>query len=399
MVKVVMLGELPPINKGGVGVHIQHLSKEIAKYTDKVIIISSSNENSHIKNKKIEIYFRKIPYERKYKTFQSNFVKVLTANKLLKNIDIIHSHGIFSPFHFLLNNKIPLVITVHGYSSMETVTSGRIKPNSLQFKFMRFIEKKTVERADAVIAVGKTIRKWIIEELGAVPEKVFYVPNGIDPQVFKPWIEKERNKLKKQISLELNIPKKSNTILFTKHFTPRYGFQFIIPALPQILKEHPNIYIIATNEDDHLPKMRDLARKYNVEKNIIFTRRVSIEYLVGLYNIADVFVHPSINEQETFGISLIEAMACELPVIATAIGGPKEILEEGMKQMGKPVGLLIPPKNPKAIADAVIYLLEHPDEARKMGRRARKYVLKNYTWEIVAKKTLEVYEYALQNHK
>ncbi len=390
--KIVMVGELPPVNVGGFGVHITNLSQNLAKYAE-VTVITSGKKNEVINKNNIKIYSRKIPFEKRYTTFQRDFVKISFLNKLKTQYDLIHYHGLFSPFGFLLNDRVPLVITVHGYASFETASSGRIKPNSIQFKFARKVERKTVKRADAVIAVGKTLRKWLIEELGAEPEKVFYVPNGIDPEVFKPinFNEKEKREIKRKYGM----PEDSIILLFTKHFTLRYGIEYILKSLKFLLKNQERIYLVATNDDNYLPKIKNLARDLNVYNRCIFTGRLPLQELVKLYNVADVFLHTSINEQETFGISLIEAMACELPVIATAVGGPKEILKEGKKHMGKNVGILIPPKDPEAIAQAITYLLEHPEEAREMGKRAREFVLKNYTWDMVAKKTIDVYRYAI----
>ena len=389
MMRIAILGELPPTNPGGVGVHISNLSRYISNHAE-ITIISTGKKNEVKKKNGIHIYFRKIPFEKRYTTLQRDFVKISFLNKLKARYDLIHYHGLFSPFGFLLNDKIPLVITAHGYSSFETVAHGRIKPNSIQFKFMRWMEKKTVERADAVIAVGETLRRWIIEELGAEPEKVFYVPNGIAPEIFKPIPPGE-------ISLNNKI-NGDPILIFTKHFSPIYGAKDLILAFKEILMLYPNAKLIMLGDNRYKNEVVSFSKEINVYNNIYFVGRVENKKVPYYLSLADIFINPT-RTQETFGISLIEAMACEVPVIATAVGGPKEILDEGKRQMGKDVGILIPPKNPKAIADAIIYLLEHPEEAREMGKRAREFVLKNYTWDIVAKKTLDVYKYAIENHQ
>ena len=87
-------------------------------------------------------------------------------------------------------------------------------------------------------------------------------------------------------------------------------------------------------------------------------------------------------------------MACGKLVVATAIGGPKEIIDGGDN-----VGMLIPPKDSNAIANAIIYLLDNPDEVNQMGENARKYVKSKYNWEKIVEKISEVYQYALDTHK
>ncbi len=398
--RILMIGWYKPQVGGGSHV-IQNLVNQF-KNEHKIYVINMEEKGlptglGHWKDGNVDVYQEKMFYFKRYTQIQTYLQTTKRALLLSNKVDIYHVHGPFFAGVGFIDKRKPLISTFHGYPSLETLSSDRVKPDSIEFKFMRWVEKKTVERADAVIAVGKTLRKWIIEELGAEPDKVFYVPNGIDPEVFKPinFNEKERREVKRKYK----IPEDSIILLFTKHFTPRYGIRYILKSLRFLLKTQKKIYLVATNDDEYLPKIKNLARDLNVYNRCIFTGRLPLQELVKLYNVADIFLHTSINEQETFGISLIEAMACELPVIATAVGGPKEILEEGKKQMGKDVGILIPPKDPEAISQAIIYLLEHPKEAREMGKRAREFVLKNYTWDMVAKKTLDVYRYAIEKHQ
>ena len=95
------------------------------------------------------------------------------------------------------------------------------------------------------------------------------------------------------------------------------------------------------------------------------------------------------------GLPIVEAMACEMPVISTSVGGPKEVIKKGKKQMKRDVGILIPPKDPKSIAEAVSHLYKDKEESVSMGKAAREYVIRNYSWEKNAKKVLEVYDFAM----
>jgi glycosyltransferase involved in cell wall biosynthesis len=308
---------------------------------------------------------------------------------------LYHAHGAFFAGIGFLDRRKPLVLTIHGYLSLETISTGRIKNDSMQFEFMSWVEKMSVKRADAIIAVGNKIREWIINELEAEPNKVFYIPNGVDTTRF---VSHDLNLSEiKLIKSDFGLPVNSKIILFTKHFTPRYGIQYAVRALSLILKKDPDVILVATNEDNYLNKTRALARTYGVDSSCVFMGRLPEDDLIKLYNISDVFIHPSIDDLETFGISLIEAMSCGKPVISTAVGGPKEILENGKIQMGRDVGILIPPEDVESIAESVIYLLCHPEEAREMGRHAREYVLRNYSSDLIAEKILEVYNYVLAN--
>jgi len=391
---IAMIGEYPPTHLGGVGSHIQGISRELQKQI-KIMVITIGTEKKSWQDNQVQIIQEKIWYPYRYTTLQVFFQTARKAWTYRKIIDLYHVHGAFFAGVGFLDKRKPLVLTIHGYLSLETVSAGRIKKDSLQFEFMRWVEKISVKRANAIITVGNKVKEWIINELEAEPNKVFYIPNGVDTTRF---MTHNLNLYEiKLIKKKFGLPENSKIILFTKHFTPRYGIQYAVHALSLILKKDPHVILVSTNEDNYLNKTRILARDYGVDSSCIFTGRLSEEDLIKLYNISDVFIHLSIDDFETFGISLIEAMSCRKPVISTAVGGPKEILENGKIQMGRDVGILIPPEDVESIAESVIYLLCHPEEAREMGKRAREYVLRNYSSDLIAEKTLEVYNYVLAN--
>jgi glycosyltransferase involved in cell wall biosynthesis len=105
--------------------------------------------------------------------------------------------------------------------------------------------------------------------------------------------------------------------------------------------------------------------------------------LVNLYNEAAVFACPSV--YEPFGIINLEAMACETPVVATRVGGIKEVVVD------EETGLLVPPGEPEKLGRAITRILEDPTTAAKMGKAGRRHVLKHFTWDRIAARTLELY--------
>jgi glycosyltransferase involved in cell wall biosynthesis len=383
---IAMIGAYPPIHSGGVATHIHEISKELSKHNT-ITVITTGTKKGYWDDYVVKVYQEKLWYPQRYTTFQSMVQTTKRALSLRKKVDLYHAHGDFFSGIGFLDKQKPLVLTVHGYSSLETVLIGRIKLNSFQFKFRRWIEKKAVERADGIIAVGSKLKEWIINELYADAEKVFLIPNGIDIKLFK-FATNGRKEVLRRHSIS-NSP----VILFTKHFSPRYGAQYLIPAMREIIKDYPSARLIMTNDDPWKEKIIKLAKKYGVIDNIILPGCLPYEDLPKYYSACDVFVHPSINDQETFGISLIEAMACSKPVVATAVGGPKEIIEGGEN-----VGMLIPPKNSEAIANAIIELLNNPLKSNQMGQNARKYVESKFTWEKVVEEISKVYQYALEAH-
>jgi len=385
--RILMIGDYKP-QVGGPANVVQHIASFLSQEHDVSVINMEQPPYprglGHWFDGKISVWQEKLWLPSNLIVIQGAIQKTKRALLLRNQIDLYHAHGPLDALIGLIDRSKPLVITFHGYPTLESLSKGTIKPNSLKFKIYRWIEKKTVDRADAIIVVGKRQKEWLINEIEAVPRKMFHVPNGIDIDEFPPISHQRRIDLVKKYSLD-----NKHCLLFTKHFSTRYGAEILVKALPKIIQRYPDTVCIMTNDDPWRESVVALANERGVRENIILPGRVNFDELVGLYNVNDVYVHPSISDQETFGIALIEAMACGKPVIATAVGGPKEIIEGGDN-----VGVLVPPKDPDAIADAVITILDDPIKAKTMGENARKYVESTYSWERAYDETLRVYKYA-----
>ena len=132
-----------------------------------------------------------------------------------------------------------------------------------------------------------------------------------------------------------------------------------------------------------------LVRRYRLDKNVEFLGSISRNRLPEYYSQADIFVLPSV--YEPFGIVILEAMAARLPVVASNVGGIPEIVKNNK------TGLLMPSKEPKALASAIEALVDDAHLRKIMGAAGRRRVERYFTWERIAKKTLEIYENALEN--
>ena len=120
------------------------------------------------------------------------------------------------------------------------------------------------------------------------------------------------------------------------------------------------------------------------EANIKFFGHVSWQDLIKLYRTSTVFALPSFTRLEAFGIVLLEAMSCETPVIVSDIPGVRDVIDGA--------GLLVEPKNPEKLADAVLRVFANADEARLMGKRGRRLVESNYDWKVVTEQILDIYK-------
>jgi len=132
--------------------------------------------------------------------------------------------------------------------------------------------------------------------------------------------------------------------------------------------------------------------KFGINDRITFAGKVTNEKLVELYNRAEIALSPSL--YEGFGFPAAEAMACELPVIASTAGALPEVVGGHME-----TAMVVPPRDPQAIADAIDYLVEHPAKRIEMGRAARKRVLATFTWENAAKEMVKVYQEVIRAYR
>jgi len=158
----------------------------------------------------------------------------------------------------------------------------------------------------------------------------------------------------------------------------------LIRAVPKILTRFPDTKFIIAGEGEEKPHLLTLIKLFKVEEAITFFGTVTFEKLIELYTTSTVFVLPSINRLEAFGIVQLEAMACSTPVVVSNIPGVKEVAGEG--------GFLAEPKDPDSLAEAICKILSNREKAREMGRHARMLVEKRYNWKIIVERIVEIYK-------
>ena len=155
--------------------------------------------------------------------------------------------------------------------------------------------------------------------------------------------------------------------------------------MPSVISEIPDSELVIVGDGVMRRELEELSRKYEVKGHVKFVGFVDENLKPLYYKAADVFCLPSIITSESFGIVNLEAMACGVPVVASKIGGIPDVVKNGK------TGILVPPRDPKALAEAIICLLQDENVRRKMGRNARKKA-ENYSWKRIAEKYERVYE-------
>ena len=295
--------------------------------------------------------------------------------------DVAHAHTWYADMAGLwirTLHRIPLVVTLH---SMEPLRPWKADQLGSGYLLSSWIERTAVEAADRVIAVSAKMRDDILEYFHADPEKVVVIHNGIDPDRF-------RRTEKREHLDRLGIWQPY--VLFVGRVTDQKGICHLLEAATQL---PAGVQVVLCASAPDTPEIEERLRKAVAEHANVkwIFEMVSHDVVNQLYGHAAVFACPSV--YEPFGIINLEAMACETPVVASAVGGILEVVEDGK------TGLLVPPARPDELARALTRVLQDESLARAMGRAGRKRVEDKFSWASVAARTQEIYADAIDQFR
>ena len=271
-------------------------------------------------------------------------------------------------------------LAIMGYLARKTVVKKDIKViwhdrgtlnhylSAMLFNFM----------GDFVITNSNYEKKELVKR-GLVQKKVRAVHNSMYLPI-KPEIE--LSPVFNDFNIKMN---ESSVIGITSRLILRKGHQYLFNAVPEILKHFPTAKFLVVGDGILRNELEALVRRLGINDNVYFVGyRLDLE---KIYPFLDILVGPSL--YEPLGNVSMEAMAVGKPVVASKTGGIPEVVEDGV------TGILVPIKNPKKIAEAVIYLLNNPDIAKKMGEAGRKRVQECFTIDRVGNELEEVYAHVM----
>ena len=187
-----------------------------------------------------------------------------------------------------------------------------------------------------------------------------------------------------------STPKKREKplLLFCGRLIQRKGIDVLLKAMPQILSQR-DVELVITGEGDRKAEWQELSKELGLQDSVRFAGFVSNEELGQLYRECDLYVHPAIyddkGDTEGLGVVLIEALANRKPVVASRVGGIVDVI------LHEETGLLVPEKDPKALSEAVVRVLNHPSLAAELGKRGHQHAKELFDWNRCARLTLDVY--------
>ena len=259
--------------------------------------------------------------------------------------------------------------------------------NPAEYKVRIAIETDILQGCDAVIASTGLEEQDLIELYGTDETKITVIPPGVDANRFHPPSDKQ--------SLKEELGFSTDPVVFTLgRLDARKGFDLYFRAAAQVKehvdhKNHVQFVLSAgtSKENVHEAKERSrlqkLLKALSIEDSVTWRPIIPEGDIPRYYGATDVFVMPS--RYELFGIVMLEAMACGVPVVATRFGGPPEVITDGEN------GRLVDPTDIEAFAGTLTELLEDPNKRKRMGEKARKTIESKYSWETLAKRHLRLY--------
>ena len=391
-----MTREYPPNVYGGAGVHVEYLSRELAKMIEVEVHCwgtqNADEGNLHVRGAEPWALIGESTQE-KFKTALETLTLNIAQMTSIAKIDIVHTHTWYVSMAGFLAKKlfnIPFVLTTH---SLEPLRAWKAEQLGSGYAMSSWMERTAILDADAVIAVSKGTKEDILRAYPEVdPERVHVIYNGIDLDEYQQTAE---TSALTKYGVDPALP----YVLFVGRITRQKGVTHLVEAI-QYLPPGTQVVLCAGAPDT--PEIAAEMREKVAAASAINPRVVWIEKMVTkpeaiqLYSNASVFCCPSV--YEPFGIINLEAMACRAPVVASATGGILEVVVDGE------TGYLVPfeqdpvtsfPLYPdtfaRDLAEKVSALLADPAKAKQFGEAGRKRVEDTFAWTAIAQQTVELY--------
>jgi glycogen synthase len=369
--------EYPPVIYGGAGVHAKYISTALAKHIKVEVRTLELGPPPEIEGVNVLRYQSTL---RGLATGDPRILKALQVlsfnmNMVADPIDapIVHTHTWYTNFAGSMAKRIygsKLVATVH---SLEPLRPWKREQLGTGYDLSSWMEREGLLACDAVIAVSRDMKEDVLKAYPIPASKVAVIHNGVDPEKYYP-----RDGPESLAKFSIRKP----FVFFVGRLSRQKGIFDLLAAMDHVPKG--TTLVLATGKPDTPGIEDDLRAALKSRHDVVWIQDMLQDHdLVNLYNEAAVFACPSV--YEPFGIINLEAMACETPVVATRVGGIKEVVVDGE------TGLLVPPGEPGKLGGALTQILEDPATAAKMGQEGRRHVLDHFTWDAIAAKTLELY--------
>jgi glycogen(starch) synthase len=389
---VLMLSwEFPPRVVGGISSHVFDLSMALAKRSIDVHIVTcdfpGAPEYEQIGRVRVHRFNSKIPSPSFlgwiFSMNQSMAEKAIDImNEINDNVDVIHAHDwLVAEAAIKLRDDFskPLVSTIH---ATEMGRRGGIH-NDYQ-RTINEVEQHLVSQSHELICCSKYMAEQILCGFNVQNERVHVIPNGVDTNRFNVRVSTKQIKQRYSRSGE-------RIVSFVGRLVHEKGVHVLIGAVPKVLEKMHDVNFVIVGEGGMKDYLAQEAWDFGVASHVFFAGFVDEKTLISIYQASDAAVFPSL--YEPFGITALEAMAAKTPVVVSDTGGLAEIVEH------EKTGIKVYPDNSDSLAWGILRVLQNSSVGDRIQKNAYQRVAKEYDWNEIAEKTINVYESALTRYR
>ncbi|HVX29711.1 MAG TPA: glycogen synthase [Nitrolancea sp.] len=398
----IFTNEYPPHVYGGAGVHVEYLSRALARSVE--VEVRSFGEQRvddgrlHVRGYLGWDELRRNT-DRRFTGALDALSRSLAMAKDTLTADVVHCHTWYTDLAGFLAKQlwaVPLVVTIH---SLEPLRPWKVEQLGNAYHVSSWMERTGIEQADAVVAVSSETRNDVLAHFNVDPDRVRVIHNGIDLNEYRPT---QADDALRAHGVDPNRP----FILFVGRITRQKGIIHLVNAIPEI---DPSVQVVLLAGAPDTPEIAQemnerMAAVSAVRPDVIWVpEMLPREQVIQFYSHARVFVCPSV--YEPFGIINLEAMACETAVVASAVGGIPEVVvpdETGLLVDPQLKPGTFEPRDPAGfshrLAEAINRVALDPALAERFGRNGRLRAEQHFSWDAIAAKTLALYRELLDHH-
>jgi len=396
--------EYSPLVYGGAGVHVDYLSRELAREIEVEVHCWGPQQldegNLHVRGAEPWAEITN-GTEGKFKSALEAFSLNLTQVKALEGIDVVHTHTWYVSMAGFLARKlygVPFVLTTH---SLEPLRAWKAEQLGSGYAMSSWMERTAILDADAIIAVSQGTKADI---LAAYPDvdssRIHVIYNGIDLAEYQ---KTEETKALTDYGVDPGVP----YVLFVGRITRQKGVTHLVDAISYLPPETQVVLCAGAPDTPEIAaelRQKVEAARVHHPRIVWIEKMVTKQEAIQLYSNCRVFCCPSV--YEPFGIINLEAMACRAPVVASATGGIKEVVVDGE------TGYLVPfdqdpvtsfPRDPETfardLAKRLNQMLSDPERCKSFGDAGRRRVEEVFSWTAIAQQTIHLYKTLIEGRK
>lgn len=377
---------------GGLSTHINMLSRSLTALGHQVDVISMSNLPSWamyglVKGPSYGLNKLRLGSGMvwSHRMRRKLLAKLIGQRLEEEHYDVINTQDVFATLA-ATEYAVPVVLTLHGYFTYEAVSKKSLRQHTGSERFFIAQEQAAYQQADQIITVDTRLKKHV-QQMTQRDERVNVVKNFIDTTNFTLTSVKHKQHLRSV----LNIERDRMVVFCPRRLTEKNGVIYPLMALEHLRDQFPNLLLVYAGDGEEMPALERYVDQHDLFDQVLFLGAIRYEEISRWYAVSDIVVIPStfsVGVEEATSISAIEAMASGVPVVATAIGGLKELIRHDE------TGLLVPDKDPLALAEAIGTLATKRVLADDLARQAREFIETNHSHLSAGLRFIEIYQQA-----